>query len=578
MGIEARLVKSAKSYLLTFFAFASTPSTRYDSAMPIRSLPLTLALCLLPAMTGRAQQVAFTRADTLRGSITPERAWWDVVFYDLHVILNPSDSTIRGSNGITYRVLDKPHAFQVDLQLPLEIDSAVQDGKRLRYRRDGNAFFLDVGDQTRGALKTLTVYYRGKPRVAEKPPWDGGLIWARDPDGQPWISTACQGLGASVWWPTKDTQADEPDSQRVALTVPDSLRAIGNGRLRGIQQLPGGWTTYEWFVTSPINNYDVAAYVGRYAQYTEDYVGENGHLTLDFWPLARHLDTARTQWQQTRPMLKCFEHWFGPYPWYRDGYQLIEAPHLGMEHQSAVAYGNGYENGYKGKDLSGTGWGLTWDFIVIHESAHEWFGNNITAADIADMWVHESFANYSESLFTECQYGKSAGEAYVLGTRKLIKNDKPIIGTYGVNAEGSGDMYYKGGNMLNTIRQVVDNDSTWRAVLRGLNSKFYHRIVTGKEVEEYISTQTGIKLGPVFQQYLGTTKVPVFEYRLDRGSLKYRWTNVVAGFNMPVRILVTPDSSTKLRPTSSWQTAALPGNPGEVHLDENFYVEPRRVQ
>jgi aminopeptidase N len=538
---------------------------------------LTLALSLSPLVTLAAQQVPFTRADTLRGSITPERAWWDVVFYDLHVTIDPSDSTIRGWNGITYRVLDKSRALQLDLQEPLQIDSAMQDGHRVRYRRDGNAFFLDVAGQKKGAVKTLTVYYRGRPRVAKKPPWDGGLIWARDPDGQPWISTACQGLGASVWWPTKDTQADEPDSQRVALTVPDSLRAIGNGRLRGIQKLNDGWTTYEWFVTSPINNYDVAAYVGRYAQYTEDYVGEDGHLTLDFWPLASHLDTARTQWQQTRPMLDCFEHWFGPYPWYRDGYQLIEAPHLGMEHQSAVAYGNAYGNGYKGKDLSGTGWGLTWDFIVVHESAHEWFGNSITSADVADMWVHESFANYSESLFTECRYGKVAGEAYVLGTRKLIKNDKPIVGTYGVNAEGSGDMYYKGGNMLNTIRQIVDNDSTWRAILRGLNAKFRHQIVTGKQVEDYISAQAGTNLSTIFQQYLRTTKVPIFEYRLNRDTLSYRWDNVVAGFNMPVRILTGADSSRKLVPTSSWQTVALPPGLYEVHPDENFYVEPRRM-
>jgi aminopeptidase N len=546
--------------------------------MSLPTLRLALFFSLSPGVTAVAQQPGFTHADTLRGSITPERAWWDVVFYDLHVTLNPVDSTIRGWNRITYRVLDKARAMQIDLQVPLEIDSVLQEGQRVRYRRDGNAFFLTVGGQKKGATRALTIYYGGKPRVAEKPPWDGGLIWARDVDGRPWISTACQGLGASVWWPTKDTQADEPDSQRVALTVPDSLQAIGNGRLRGIEHGADGWTTYEWFVTSPINNYDVAAYVGRYAQYTDTYEGEDGHLTLDFWPLARHLDTARTQWQQTKPMLKCFEHWFGPYPWYRDGYQLIEAPHLGMEHQSAVAYGNGYENGYRGKDLSRTGWGLTWDFIVIHESAHEWFGNSITAADIADMWVHESFANYSESLFTECQYGTAAGAAYVLGTRRLVRNEKPIVGTYGVNAEGSSDMYYKGGNMLHTIRHVIDNDSTWRAVLRGLNAKFRHQIVTGKQVEDYISGQAGVDLHKVFQQYLTTTRIPVFEYRLDRTTLSYRWGNVIPGFDMPIRVATAQDSSVKLSPKESWQTTTLMGDTDSFHVDDNFYVEVRRAR
>jgi aminopeptidase N len=544
--------------------------------MPLTSLYMALAIALLPLAPAGAQQATFTHADTLRGSITPERAWWDVVFYDLHVTLDPADSTIRGWNGITYRVLARSRAMQIDLQAPLEIDSVIQDGRRVRYRQEGNAFFLAVVGQKKGTTATVTIHYHGKPHVAEKPPWDGGLIWARDPDGHPWISTACQGLGASVWWPTKDTQADEPDSQRVAVTVPDSLEAIANGRLRGVERRPDGWTTYEWFVTSPINNYDVAAYAGRYGQFTDSYEGEGGHLTLDFRPLARNLDTARTQWRQAKPMLKCFEYWFGPYPWYRDGYQLIEAPHLGMEHQSALAYGNGYTNGYKGKDLSGTGWGLTWDFIVIHESAHEWFGNSITTADIADMWVHESFANYSESLFTECQYGPAAGSAYVRGTRKLLKNDKPIVGPYGVNTEGSGDMYYKGGNMLNTIRHVVDNDTTWRAVLRGLNVKFRHRIVTGKEVQDYISAQAGIDLHKVFEQYLTTTSLPVFEYRLDGTTLSYRWTDVVPGFAMPIRVASGPGRWVRLSPTEAWQTTTLPlAHPDEFRVDENFFVEPR---
>ena len=546
--------------------------------MLLSRLRLFLALSLLPSLPVLAQQRGFTHADTLRGSITPERAWWDVVFYDLHVTLNPADSTISGWNGITYRVTGKPRAMQVDLQEPLAIDSVIQDGTKVRYRRDGNAFFLAVAGQKKGMTGTVTVYYHGTPQAAKNPPWDGGLIWARDSEGLPWIATACQGLGASVWWPTKDTQADEPDSQRIAVTVPDSLTAVANGRLRGVEPAGKGWTTYEWFVTSPINNYDVAASAGRYAHFEDSYEGEEGHLTLNFWPIASHLEAARVQWQQAKPMLACFEHWFGPYPWYRDGYQLVESPHLGMEHQSAVAYGNGYRNGYKGKDLSGTGWGLAWDFIVIHESAHEWFGNSITSADIADMWVHESFANYSESLYTECQFGKSAGAEYARGTRKLVKNDKPIIGPFGVNTEGSGDMYYKGGNMLHTIRQVIDNDSTWRAILRGLNAEFRHRVVTGNQVRDYMSAHAGIDLHKIFEQYLTTTKLPVFEYRLDGATLSYRWANVVPGFDMPIRVATASDSTIRLKPTETWQTTRLPlTHPGEFHVDENFFVDARWV-
>ncbi|MBA3318520.1 MAG: M1 family metallopeptidase [Gemmatimonadales bacterium] len=544
------------------------------------ALFLALAAAVGPLATDApAQTSSFTRADTLRGSTTPERAWWDVVFYDLHVAISPSDSTLRGWNAITYRVTGRSREMQIDLQQPLGVDSVVQDGRPLRFRRDGHAFFVRLqSGQKVGTRRTLTVYYQGKPRVAENPPWDGGLIWARGPEGADWVSTACQGLGASVWWPNKDSQADEPDSQRVALTVPDSLQAVGNGRLRGVERGADGRTTYEWFVSSPINNYAVSAYVGRYSQISETFEGEGGPLTLGLWPLSAHRDSARPQFAQVHPVLRCFERWFGPYPWYRDGYQLVEAPHLGMEHQSAVAYGNGFVNGYRGQDLSGTGWGLTWDFIIVHETAHEWFGNNITTADIADMWVHESFANYSESLYTECRYGPAAGAEYVIGTRRLVKNDAPIVGPFGLNARGSGDMYPKGGNMLHTIRHVIGDDGRWVGILRGLNAEFRHRIVTGRQVQEYISAQAGIRLDKVFQQYLTTTRIPAFEYRLEGQRLSFRWAGVVSGFDMPLRVRVSADSAVRLAPTETWQSVALPlKHPEDFRVDPNFYVVARRT-
>ncbi len=546
----------------------------------LRQPALHLVLLLLAAPEWAAAQAgAFTRADTVRGTITPERAWWDVTFYDLHVRLSPADSTIRGRSGITYRVVGQPGEMQIDLQQPLQVDSVVQAGRRLGVRREGNALYVRPTGQPRtGDTGTVTVFYSGRPKIAEKPPWEGGLIWSRGPEGEPWISVACQGLGASVWWPTKDTQADEPDSQRVALTVPDSLQALANGRLRRVERAADGLATYEWFVSAPINKYVVSAYVGRYAQMHETFQGEGGPLTITLWPLAANLERARAQFTQVQPVLRCFERWFGPFPWYRDGYQLIEAPHLGMEHQSAVAYGNGYQNGYLGKDASGTGWGLTWDFIIVHETAHEWFGNNITTADIADMWVHESFANYAESLYTECRYGPSAGAAYVIGTRTLISNDRPIVGPYGVNARGSGDMYPKGGNMLHTIRHVIGNDARWVGILRGLNTEFRHRVVTGRQVRDYMAARAGVPLGKVFEQYLTTTKIPVFEYRLQGPRLSYRWADVVPGFAMPVRVGVSPDSTVRLNPTERWQTTALTlRHPEDFGVDRNFYVVPRRL-
>src|SRR5436309_1409428 len=396
----------------------------------------------------------FTRADTLRGSFTtPGRGWWDVAFYDLHVAIHPADSSVTGYNGITYRVLAPAREMQIDLMVPLEVDSMVQDGRAVRFRREGNACFAALTARQRaGDRKTITVYYHGKPQPAKRPPWQGGFTWTADSLGRPWIVTTDQGMGASVWWPNKDTQADEPDSQRVALTVPDPMIDVSNGRLRRVTHHPDGTT------------------------------------------------------------------------------------------------------------------------------AHEWFGNNITAKDNADMWVHESFANYAEGLYTECLFGKEAGADYTIGTRRGIRNDRPIIPSYGVNDQGSGDMYPKGGNMLHTIRQIVGDDEKWRGILRGLNQTFWHQTVMGKQVEEYISAHAGSNLTKVVDQYPRTTQVPVLEYTSAEATLSYRWTDVVPGFAMPLKVTLSPDSFSVVQPTEAWQTVTLQlATPAAFKVDPNYYVIARSV-
>ncbi|MDX2122292.1 MAG: M1 family metallopeptidase [Gemmatimonadota bacterium] len=545
----------------------------------MRSLLFLAGLALAASAPARAQEDPATlRADSLRGSITPERAWWDVAFYDLNVRIQPADSTIRGVNHITYRVRQPGRIMQVDLQVPLAIDSVLQGGRALESRRDGNAWFVTLADpQAAGEQRTVSVYYSGRPHVAKAAPWDGGFVWAVDSLGRGFIATACQGTGASIWWPNKDLQADEPDSQRVAITVPDPLTNVSNGRLRSTTPNGDGTTTWEWFVSQPINNYDVAVNAAHYAHFEDRYAGEEGTLTLNFWPLDIHADTARRQFQQVQPMLACFEHWFGPYPWYADGFQLIETPHLGMEHQSGIAYGNRYKNGYLGRDLSSTGRGLGWDFIIVHEAAHEWWGNSLTTADLADMWVHESFANYAEGLYVECREGKEAGAEYIRGNRKSIRNVAPIIpAAYGRNLEGSGDMYPKGGNMLHTIRQVVGDDDIWRRILRGLNSVYRHSVVTGRQVEEYISWQAGKDLSRIFAQYLTTTTIPTLEYRIEGREFAYRWTGTVPGFDLPLPVRLAGEGYTTLRPTDAWQVTrhALP-NPEAFAVHPDYYVTAR---
>ncbi|MFC7667492.1 M1 family metallopeptidase [Hymenobacter humi] len=418
--------------------------------------------------------------------------------------------------------------------------------------------------------------YSGNPIVAKKAPWDGGMVFTKDALGQPWVATACQGVGASIWWPTKDQQADEVDSMLISVTVPKGLKDVSNGRLRKVTKLKGGFTRFDWAVRNPINNYDVALNVGNYTHFRDKYAGEKGPLTLDYWVLPENLAKAKKQFAaNVKPMLKSMEYWFGPYPFYADGYKLVDAPHLGMEHQSAVAYGNQYLNGYLGKDRSNTGWGLKWDFIIIHESGHEWFGNNITTKDIADMWVHEAFTTYSEALFVESQFGKPAGQEYVHGQRRNIQNDSPIIGPYGVNKEGSGDMYDKGSNMLNTIRTVVNNDSTWRQMLRGLSSTFYHQTVTGQQVIDYFNRASGKDLSKIFAQYLGHPSIPTLEIRFENNLAVARWVANVPGFDMPVRVRLKGGEYQFVTPTTRFAPIKeLPGaTKDNLEVDTfNYYI------
>jgi aminopeptidase N len=510
----------------------------------------------------------------LRGTwTTPARAWWDVTFYDLHVAIQPKDTTIKGWNRIVYKVLQPATEMQIDLMEPLVIDSMVQNGRAVQFRREGNAFLASLtAPQTVGASNALTVYYHGRPIVARRPPWEGGISLSKDSLGRPFIVTTDQGVGASIWWPNKDTQADEPDSQRIAITVPKPLTDVSNGRLRKVTNNKEGTRTFEWFVSEPINNYAIVVNTANYAHYTDVYDGENGKLTLDYWPLDYHVDAAKRQWSQVKPMLQCFEKWFGPFPWYEDGFKMVETSHLGMEHQSAIAYGNKFQNGYLGRDRSSTGIGMKWDFIIVHEAAHEWWGNNVTTKDVADMWVHESFGNYAENLFTECQQGKEAAANYTIGQRQIIQNDVPIIGTYGVNKEGSGDMYDKGGNMLHMIRQIVNDDEKWRSILRGIQSTFARQTIMGKQVEDYISEKSGINFSKVFDQYLRTTMIPSLEWRIDNDTLRYRWVNAVDGFDMPVRVTLKSGTWDWIKPTRQWKSSPIAVNADDFEVDRNFYV------
>ena len=520
-----------------------------------------------------SQEYEFTKQDTLRGSITPERAWWDLTYYHLDIAVDLDNKFIKGSNTIEYKVLEPNKKLQVDLQSPLKITKVEQNGKELTFSSEGSAHFINLIDkQRKGKINSVKVYYEGNPKEAVRAPWDGGLSWTRDSNGKHFAATSCQGIGASIWWPNKDHMYDEVDSMLISVNVPKGLMNISNGRLKKIEEFEDT-NTYHWYVSNPINNYGVNINIGDYVEFSEVYEGEKGKLDMIYYVLRDNIERAKTQFKDAVKMMDAFEYWFGPYPFYEDSFKIVEVPYLGMEHQSSITYGNKYMKGYLGRDLSRTGWGLKFDYIIIHEAGHEWFANNITYKDIADMWIHESFTTYSENLFLDYHYGKEASSEYVIGTRAGISNSAPMIGPYGVNQRGS-DIYSKGANVLHTIRQIANSDEKWRRILRGLNKDFYHQTVETKQIENYISDKMGYDLSTFFDQYLRTTNIPVFEYKLNDGLLEYKWTNVVDGFKMPVEVFVG-DEKIRLNPTQEIKSINVKSE--KIRLDKNYYVNINKV-
>lgn len=508
--------------------------------------------------------------DSLKGSNTSYRDFWDVKKYELSVEPNFEKKTVSGSNLMSFEITKdvKNPTFQIDLQQPMEYQF-IGLNKCFTPKRKGDFIFIETKKSfKKGEKYTFNIQFSGNPKVAKKEPWDGGWVFSKDKKGNPFMSVAQEGDGVSLWLPSKDLWSDEPDQGIVMkIITPKDLVGVGNGRLIK-QTQEKDKNTFTWEVKNTINPYSIVPNVGKYVNFKDSFDGEKGKLDLDYWVLDYQLEKAKKQFQQVKPMMQAFEYWFGAYPFYEDSYKLVESPYLGMEHQSNVAYGNQFENGYLGRDLSGTGVGLNWDFIIIHESGHEWFANNITAKDQADMWIHESFTAYSETLFTEKYMDKNAAETYVRGTRQAVQNDIPIIGKYGIRNEGSGDMYYKGANMLHTIRQVINNDEKFRQILRGLNKDFYHQTVTTQQIENYISTKSGIDFSSVFDQYLRTTKIPTLEYSQTGNQLKFRYQNSVKNLKLPIRI----NGNQEISPTEAWQTITLKTD-APVVFDANYYID-----
>ena len=496
----------------------------------------------------------FTRRDSLQGGLRIERTSYDVKRYDLNITINPEQKSIKGFNDITFEVMVPTQKIQLDLFDNMKVDSIVWNTKKLKYIRDNDAVFIDFPEKLASKSNhKLKFYYSGNPWIARNAPWDGGFVFKKDSNGKDFIGVAVQGTGASLWYPVKDSQTDEPDNgASIKVAVPNGLMNVSNGRFLGSQDLKNGYTRWDWEVKNPINNYTITVNIADYV-HIQDKMPD---LDLDYYVLRENEAKAREHFAEVKPMMECFQSKFGRYPFWEDGYKLVETPYLGMEHQSAIAYGNKYRKGYMGFDLSGTGVGMFFDYITIHETGHEWFGNSITSTDIADMWIHEGFTTYSETVFIECMKGYDDAMKYINGQARNVKNDKPIIGQYGVNNEGSGDMYYKGSLLLNTLRHVIADDEKWWKMLYDYSETFKKKIITSDTVIDYFNKASGTDLTPIFRQYLYSNQMPIFIYKVKGDYLYYSWDNVMDDFNMPIDIGFE-DKKIRLNPTLKEQKIKL---------------------
>tara|TARA_B110000444_G_scaffold132958_1_gene124939 strand:+ start:1308 stop:2930 length:1623 start_codon:yes stop_codon:yes gene_type:complete len=521
----------------------------------------------------------FTEKDSLRGNLFPERIWFDINYYDLYLDVDPNSKSIAGHNDIFFKVLKKSKIMQLDMFDNMCIDSVIYRDRICRVERKYNAFFIDFPHILNpGDFEQIRVYYHGKPLEAKNAPWDGGFVWKEDALGLPWIGVACQELGASSWWPCKDHLSDEPDSMRITCSVPSEVQFIGNGNIEN-DTIDSGKRISTWKVSYPINPYNITLNIANYSHLHDEYISKKGSLSLDYYVLKGNEEMAQKQFKQVAPMLAVYEQLFGPYPFWNDGYALVETPYLGMEHQSAIGYGNKYMPGYLGR-YPGE---MDFDFIVIHESGHEYWGNSVSMNDISDMWIHESFCTYTEALYVEKIYGYEQMLNYLMYQRDFISGSSPIMGHRNVNDKGNSiDMYYKGSWMLHSIRNTLANDSLWFSILKEISLEFSLRNCDGSDIIRLICLRSGEDLAPIFEQYLNFSDLPVLQYTLNMKktgyTLNYKWSSDVREFNMPIDIRLSNKVVLRLFPSNKYQGIPLDiDHPKEVQfINKHFLYEKKQ--
>jgi len=552
--------------------------------------PQTFFFVVSQILLSFAMKAQFTRQDSLRGTLSPIRACYDVTFYDLKLKVVSTAQSIEGSNTIYYKSTADFKKMQVDLFANMQIVNISQHDKPLKYSREGNAIFINFTEiQKKGTSYAIKIDYRGKPQIAKNPPWDGGFSWKKDMNGKDWIVVSCEGTGASLWFPNKDHLSDEPDSVRISCAVPTDLTCVSNGNLRSKTALksdssisdnkqPSGipsmsYTEFEWFVSYPINNYNITLNIADYANFKDVYTAQDGEkLDLDYYVLKPNLEKAKVHFKQVKPMLACYEKYFGKYPFWKDGYALVETPYWGMEHQSAVAYGNHYKSNEYG-----------FDFIIIHESGHEYFGNSLSCNDHAEMWIHESFTTYLEALYVECTQGYERSIRYLEKQKTGIRNAEPLIGPMGVNySQPDSDIYYKGTWMLHTLRNVVNDDKIWFETLKGLAEKFNINHVTTVQIIQYFNERTGKNLTPLFDMYLRTIHIPILQYQMipkDDNTIELRYRYKDDTDSMPIKAGYAGTLYEVITPNKEWQSKILKKVAGKDFkiATDLYYIKAEKI-
>ena len=521
----------------------------------------------IPNKPGKYPKV--TEENQLRGELTPYRTCYDVSFYDLDIELDIEEKSISGNCQIHARALTSFDTLQVDLFKNMEILSIQINNENSTFYRKHNAVFIETPRVEKGDNFEISIQYEGVPIKAKNPPWDGGFVWKKDQNGNPFIGVTCEGIGASSWWPNKDHPSDEPDSARLSITVPDTLIAVGNGQLESINNTDST-ATFTWLAQNPINNYNITLNIGDYVIISDTLINSSGVQKLNHYVLSYNEETAQRYFPQVREVIHFFEKVFGEYPFWKDGYKLVETPYAGMEHQSAIAFGNKYTiSGYNYMyDLV--------DYIILHETAHEWWGNSLTACDGADVWLHESFATYSEVLYVEEKLGVLVSIDYLKKKRPYISNKLPMVGPRDVNYWGFDDVYSKGAWVLHTLRSVINDDELFFKLIKESQREFQHSVVCTEEFIKFIDNETNMNLDYFFQQYLFDRKPPVFEYVQDDSTFHYKWSGVHDKFIMPLDIMINKDRI-RLHPTAQYQSLSIKNHSLIEVLDKEFYIKKNLI-